>query len=66
VEDLMTHVFGFWPGDGNPDLVRVYAASLRQKIRMVTGGRNLIRILGNIGIIYHRGREAARQRPPIS
>jgi DNA-binding response OmpR family regulator len=66
VEDLVAHVFDPWPGDGDPDLVRVYAASLRQKIRIVTGGRNLIRVLGNIGIVYHKGRETARQRPLLS
>jgi DNA-binding response OmpR family regulator len=66
VEDLLTHVFDFWPGDGDPDLVRVHAASLRQKIRIVTGGRNLIRVLGNIGIVYHKGRDTAGQRPQFS
>ena len=66
VEDLLPHVFDFWPGDADPALVRVHAASLRQKIRIVTGGRNLIRVLGNIGIVYHKGRETARQRPLLS
>jgi DNA-binding response OmpR family regulator len=66
VEDLLTHVFDFWPGDGDPHLVRVHAATLRQKIRIVTGGRNLIRVLGSIGIVYHKGRDTAGQRPRFS
>jgi len=66
VEDLLTHVFDFYPGDGNPDLVQTHIASLRQKIRIVTGGRDLIRVLGKRGIIYHRSRNTAQQQPQSS
>ena len=52
LRDVLTRVFGFYPGIGNPDLVRAHVASLRQKIKIVTGGSDLIRPAGKGKIVY--------------
>lgn len=52
VEEALTHVLGFYPGNGNPSLVWAHLRSLRQKIRIVTGGSDLIRIVGKRGFTY--------------
>jgi DNA-binding response OmpR family regulator len=50
--DLLTQVFGLYQNDGNPALVRWHVASLRQKIRITTGGSDLIRAVGRRGFVY--------------
>jgi DNA-binding response OmpR family regulator len=55
LEDLLTRVFGFYRGNGNPALVRAHVASVRQKIKIVTGGRDLIRLVGRRGFVYLGG-----------
>jgi len=52
VADLLTQVFGLYQNDGNPALVRWHVASLRQKIRIATGGSDLIRAVGRRGFVY--------------
>lgn len=52
VADLLTQVFGLYQNDGNPALVRWHVASLRQKIRITTGGSDLIRAVGRRGFVY--------------
>jgi DNA-binding response OmpR family regulator len=52
VEEALTRVFGFYPGNGNPSLVWAHLRSLRQKIRIVTGGSDLIRAVGRRGFVY--------------
>jgi DNA-binding response OmpR family regulator len=52
VEEALTHVLGFYRGNGNPSLVWAHLKSLRQKIRIVTGGSDLIRIVGKCGFTY--------------
>jgi DNA-binding response OmpR family regulator len=52
VEEVLTHVFGVYPGNGNPSLVWGHLRSLRQKIRIVTGGSDLIRTVGKRGFAY--------------
>jgi len=63
VEGLLTRVFDFRTGDGNPDLVRAHVAALREKIKIVTGGTDLIRVLNTHGIVFHRSRDTARRQP---
>jgi len=52
VEEVLTHVFGVYRGNGNPSLVWAHLRSLRQKIRIVTGGSDLIRVVGRRGFVY--------------
>jgi len=52
LEDLLTRVFGFYRGNGNPALVRAHVASVRQKIKIVTGGSDLIGVVGRRGFVY--------------
>jgi DNA-binding response OmpR family regulator len=52
VEEALTHVLGFYRGNGNPSLVWAHLRSLRQKIRIVTGGSDLIRIVEKRGFTY--------------
>jgi DNA-binding response OmpR family regulator len=52
VADLLTQVLGLYQNDGNPALVRWHVASLRQKIRITTGGSDLIRVVGRRGFVY--------------
>ena len=52
VEEALTRVLGFYQGNGNPSLVWAHVRSLRQKIRIVTGGSDLIRIVGKRGFTY--------------
>lgn len=52
VEEVLTHVFGVYRGNGNPSLVWAHVRSLRQKIRIVTGGSDLIRAVGRRGFVY--------------
>jgi DNA-binding response OmpR family regulator len=55
VEEVLTRVLGFYPGNGNPSLVWAHFRSLRQKIRIVTGGSDLIRAVGRRGFVYLGG-----------
>ena len=50
--ETLTHVFGLYPGNGNPSLVWGHLRSLRQKISIVTGGSDLIRTVGKRGFTY--------------
>jgi DNA-binding response OmpR family regulator len=52
VEEALTRVFGFYPGNGNASLVWGHLKSLRQKIRIITGGTDLIRTVGKRGFAY--------------
>jgi DNA-binding response OmpR family regulator len=52
VEEVLTHVFGLYPGNGNPSFVWAHLRSLRRKIRIVTGGTDLIRTVGKRGFTY--------------
>ena len=52
VDDLLTCVFGLYPGNGNPALVRAHLASLRQKMMIITGGGELIRAVGKNKWLY--------------
>ena len=52
VEEALTHVFGLYRGNGNPSLVWAHVKSLREKIRIVTGGSDLIRAVGRRGFVY--------------
>jgi DNA-binding response OmpR family regulator len=52
VEEALTHVFGLYRGNGNPSLVWAHVKSLREKIRIVTGGSDLIRTDGKRGFTY--------------
>jgi len=52
VEEALTHVFGLYRGNGNPSLVWAHVKRLREKIRIVTGGSDLIRAVGRRGFVY--------------
>ena len=52
VEEALTRVFGLYRGNGNPSLVWAHVRSLRQKIRIVTGGSDLMRTAGKRGFAY--------------
>jgi DNA-binding response OmpR family regulator len=52
VEEVLTRVFGLYPGNGNPSFVWAHLRSLRQKIKIVTGGTDLIRTVGKRGFAY--------------
>ncbi len=52
VQEALTHVFGIYRGNGNPSLVWAHLRRLRQKIRIVTGGSDLIRTVGEDGFTY--------------
>jgi DNA-binding response OmpR family regulator len=54
--EIQARVFSFSPGDASPALVRAHVASLRQKVKVVTGGSDLIRPTGKSGIVYLGGR----------
>ena len=64
--EVQARVFSSHPGDGNLALIRAHVASLRQKIKIVTGGNDLIRPAGKGGIVYLGGRKAARRRARFS
>jgi DNA-binding response OmpR family regulator len=52
VQEALTDVFGIYRGNGNPSLVRAHVKRLREKIRIVTGGSDLIRAVGRRGFVY--------------
>jgi DNA-binding response OmpR family regulator len=52
VDEALTDVFGVYLGNGNPSLVWAHVRSLRKKIRIVTGGSDLIRTVGRRGFVY--------------
>lgn len=52
VQDLLTWVFGPYPGNASPALVWAHVSMLRQKIKIVTGGSNLIRVTRNGGLLF--------------
>jgi DNA-binding response OmpR family regulator len=52
IEEVLTRVLGLYPGNGNPSLGWGHLRSLRQKIKIVTGGSDLIRIVGKRGFTY--------------
>jgi DNA-binding response OmpR family regulator len=65
LHEVQARVFSFHAGDGNAALVRTHVASLRKKIKIVTGGNDLIRPAGKGGIVYLGGRkEAQREARP--
>ena len=61
LREVQARAFSFSPGDGTPALVRAHVASLRQKIKIVTGGSDLIRPAGKGGVVYLGGRRGARR-----
>jgi DNA-binding response OmpR family regulator len=61
MEDLLTRVFELDKG-GNPDLVQVHVAVLKEKMRIVTGGAELIRVLKTHGIVFRRSRSTVGRR----
>jgi len=61
LREVQARLFSFQPEDGNLGLTRAHVASLRQKIKIVTGGSDLIRPAGNGGIVYLGGRRGARR-----
>jgi len=65
MQDLVAHVFDFYTNGKSLDFVLTHVASLRQKIKIVTGGSDLIRVLGKDGIVYCRFRNKAQQLSPL-
>lgn len=55
VEEVLTRVFGLYSGHANPAFVRAHARSLREKVRIVTGGSESIRAVGRRGFVYLGG-----------
>ena len=66
LREVLARLFSFSSSDGSPALVRAHVASLRQKIRIVAGGRDLIRPAGKGGIVYLGSGRAARREPRFS
>ena len=66
LREVQARVFSFHPGDGTLGLIRAHVASLRQKIKVVTGGNDLIRPAGKGGIVYLGGRKTAQREPRFS
>ena len=62
VQELLVRLFSFSSGEGTPALVRAHVASLRRKVRIVTGGDDLIRPGGKDTIVYLGARRAVRRR----
>jgi DNA-binding response OmpR family regulator len=65
LREVQDRVFSIYPGDGDLGLIRAHVASLRQKIKIVTGGSDLIRPAGKGGIVYLGGRKTAPRRPQL-
>jgi len=61
LHEVQARVFSFHRGDENAALMRTHVANLRQKIKIVTGGSDLIRPVGKGGIVYLGGRRGARR-----
>jgi DNA-binding response OmpR family regulator len=61
--EVQDRLFSFYPGDGDLGLIRSHVASLRLKIKIVTGGSDLIRPAGKGRIVYLGGRKAVPRRP---
>ena len=62
LRELLARLFSFPSGEGTPSVVRAHVAGLRRKIRIVTGGNDLIRPAGKDTIVYLGVRRAVRRR----
>lgn len=64
--EILGRLFSVSSDEETPALIRAHAASLRRKIRIVSGGVDLIRPAGKDAIVYLGGRRAVRRGSRLS